>query len=164
MLLVAVALFSGCGSDDGDGDDPSASTDALCAEVRESVFGSGRSLPPDQAREKLTGDTFVSSAVCGRKLAPGTQIKVGFTASPNGDTYVSFEAGCNGMEGQVQFTAESLKVSRISSTLVGCPDPLAEQDAWLTQFFESDPEWRLQGNRLTLASEDEVIELTRRGG
>jgi heat shock protein HslJ len=72
---------------------------------------------------------------------------------------MGWEAGCNGAGTKVRITDEELHPRLIASTLIGCAADLATQDAWLSQFFGSNPSWRLSDGRLTLTSGGTVIEL-----
>jgi heat shock protein HslJ len=119
----------------------------------------------DQAEEAsadLSGRYFTSTAVTEdgepRPLAAGTRIEVSFGQGE--DWPIGWMAGCNSLFAtDAEITADMLVVREIGGTLIGCRHDLAEQEEWLHAFFESDPEWRLSGDHLTLTSGETVIEL-----
>jgi heat shock protein HslJ len=126
-----------------------------------------RRHPPPPARVTQTpadlwGRSFVSQAITEngvpRPLVPETRLEVVFRR-----TSIGWEAGCNSSGGDLEATEDHLLVSNVVSTLIGCPDDLAQQDSWLSRFFVSDPSWMLEGDRLTLMSDDTVIELQEQG-
>jgi heat shock protein HslJ len=132
-------------------------------------FDSGSEESPDRPRASarqepgdLWGRTFTATAVSEgqepRPLATGTRIRVTFDKF-KGRQMVGWVAGCNGTGGNVQITADRLLIGRTNTTLIGCPDDRQEQDEWLAHFFGSNPNWRLSDGRLTLTSDEAVIEL-----
>lgn len=96
-----------------------------------------------------------------RELVPGTRIDVEFEdREPRG--IVRWSGGCNTTGDAVDITFERLDVltgGLRGSTAVGCDEEGHEQDAWLERFFDSDPYWHLEGDRLWLRSGGTVIEL-----
>ncbi len=59
----------------------------------------------------------------------------------------------------VEITRDDLRLGTIGGTEIGCSDEFQQQDEWLVEFFGSDPEWSLSGDRLRLSSDATVIEL-----
>jgi heat shock protein HslJ len=120
-----------------------------------------RASAPQQPDE-LWGLKFTSTAVTeGREPRPlvrDTHIKLGFIRH-GGRNGVGWSAGCNSTGAKAWVTAEELHLRHLVSTLIGCPAELAKQDKWLSQFFRSNPSWRLSDGRLTLTSGRTVIEL-----
>jgi heat shock protein HslJ len=109
----------------------------------------------------LWGRDFVGSAVRleGGNPTPISRprgIHVSFASKGKG---VGWEIGCNENGAKAQITANRLRLGTSGGTLVGCDQQVEFEEAWLGQFFESDPYWRLDGRRLTLTSGDAVVEL-----
>ena len=96
----------------------------------------------------LRGRTFVSEAVIGRSLVPGTEIRLGF--DPSG---FSATAGCNSMSGACRFDENVFVVTSISKTEIGCDAPHQEQDNWLATFLLSRPETFINEPRITLTKD-----------
>jgi heat shock protein HslJ len=115
-----------------------------------------------QAAEDLWGRTFVSAAVTEdgepRPLVPDTRIRVTFEQG-DGRRVAGWHAGCNHFGADVRIAADNLRLGTIGGTEIGCSDALQQQDVWLAEFFGSDPEWSLSGDRFTLSSDATVIEL-----
>lgn len=113
-----------------------------------------------QAVAGLWERDFVSSAVVEegkpRPLVPGSRIDLDFTGPK--DSGIGWNAGCNGHGAPVQISAEKLHLGPIAGTLMGCQSALEKQDDWLAEFFESNPTWELEGNRLTLVADGTTIE------
>jgi heat shock protein HslJ len=116
----------------------------------------------EQAPADLWGHTFISTTVTEdgepRPLVPDTRIQVTFEEREEHGV-ARWEAGCNIFGTEVEITAESLLVGEIAGTEMGCRDDLHEQDEWLGGFFGSDPRWQLSDERVTLTSDETVIEL-----
>jgi heat shock protein HslJ len=144
--LLLVGLLAGCGSsDDGDegGDTTSPTT------------GVTPSSTPVAAVADLDGTTYESTSVDGHELVPGEPVRVSF----EGDT-MSVSAGCNTLFGAYDVTDGTLAWSgEPASSLVGCEPELADQDAWLADFFTTGAEATLDGSTLTLTQGDVVMEL-----
>jgi len=107
------------------------------------------------------GRTFVSTSVTvggrQRPLVRATRISLTFQAGT-----ISASAGCNTISGAARLEAGRLVVGPLATTAIGCPQPLAEQDAWLADFLTSGPALTLQGPTLTLDRTTVVITLTDR--
>jgi heat shock protein HslJ len=136
-LLAALIALSGC----SDSDESSG-------------------MPPDD----LANREFVSTAVTEdgepRPLEPDTEISLSFEREEKRDTLtLIWEAGCNSAGAPVEISDDQLVIEgkRIMTTLTGCPKPLMAQDAWLWEFFDADPKWKLTDGELTLASGDTEI-------
>lgn len=116
--------------------------------------------------DELMGRTFTSTgATTGgepRPLVDGEPIRLTFERSQRRDS-VGWRATCNGAGSSVEITPDRLLLGPIASTAMGCPKPSAEQDEWLSEFFEADPEWVLDDGKLTLTAGDSVIELIESG-
>lgn len=123
--VVALALAS-CGGDDDD---------AVRADL-------GR----------LSGRTFLSTEVTGRRLVDGTRIRLEFD-----DGRLGAHAGCNSLGGAYSGDDGVLVVGDLDTTEIGCDPARHEQDEWLARFLVSRPTWELAGDRLTLVSGAERI-------
>lgn len=84
-----------------------------------------------------------------------------FEKREDGDV-VRWRAACNTSGGLVAVTPDRIKMDDdIVSSAIGCPGPPQQQDDWLNGFVVSDPYWELEGDRLTLHTSEDVIELRR---
>ncbi len=144
--LLALVLASGCDDDDAV---PAADPEPISHDAGD-----------------LWGHEFKSTAITEggepRPLVPDTRVTVTFDKSDSRQD-IGFSAGCNSAGGPVEVEDQTLRVGRIASTLIGCEPDLARQDEWLFTFFESDPQWELAGDSLTLTSGDTRIELAEAG-
>ena len=144
--LLLVAVLGGCGSSD-DGDDGGDASTPTASPTPSST--------PVTAVADLDGTTYESTSVEGHELVPGEPVRVSF----EGDT-MSVSAGCNTTFGAYDVTDGLLAWSGDpASSLVGCEPELADQDAWLADFFTTGAEATLSGSALTLTSGDVVMEL-----
>jgi heat shock protein HslJ len=122
-----------------------------------------RAPPSSPLAQVLWGREFVATSVgrLPRKPSPPVRhpshIRISF--SNKRDHVVGWSVGCNDAGGKVRATATKLLVSNTGSTLVGCFGEVGEEEDWLGRFMESDPEWRLDGNELTLIANGATIEL-----
>ena len=140
-LLAAAALLAvtltGCGDEEPD---TMAEDDAAPA-ARLSL-------------DDLDGRAFASVRVDGHQLVRDTQVRLGF----DGDA-LQANAGCNHLFGTLALEGDTLTTSNLGGTEMGCPDGLADQDAWLSEFLAAGPEVALDGETLTLSKDGVVIEL-----
>lgn len=134
-LSAALALsLSACGDDDST---PSATDD-----------------PAVLSLEALDGRVFASVRVEGHRLIDGTGIRLGFSGAE-----LSAEAGCNHLFGTAALDGNTLTVTEMGGTEMGCPDGRNDQDAWLMGFLGAGATAVLAGGTLTLTGNDVVIEL-----
>jgi len=108
----------------------------------------------------LTGRTFLSTSVTEngkpRALAPHTRIRLQFT----NDGRLSFDAGCNSSQAKVSTADGRLTLGKeMSSTLIGCMEPLQSQDAWVGSVIAAKPAWKLDGDKLELTTSSTTISL-----
>ena len=134
-LAFAVVLIAGCGDDGG-----------TTAATPTSPSG------PDG----LVGRTFVSTADWSGE---GSSFSSPVTVTFKDDGGLTWQARCNTAAADVEITGDRLEVGRIASTEMGCEESAMEQDDELSAFFAADPSWSLDGNRLTLSSEQGSIEV-----
>jgi heat shock protein HslJ len=156
-LLVGLALLTvGCGGDDDDtaaGGDPGSSNQP----------SSGSGDEPAAGASELVGRTFLSESVTEngqpRPLVDGSEITLSFPE----DGRITFDSGCNHMDGTLGIEDDRLVVSEISMTEMACdPIELMDQEQWLAGVMDADPSYALDGERLRLESGDVVIELVDR--
>jgi heat shock protein HslJ len=77
------------------------------------------------------------------------------------DGQVSGSGGCNGFSGRYALHETTLQISELSSTLIGCSDPVVREQE--SQYFDTLPRvatYRLEGNTLTLSSDRGQVLLT----
>ena len=134
MTAVLALFLSACGDDDST---PTATDDAA-----------GVSL------DDLDGRVFASVRVDGHQLIDDTRIRLGFAGNE-----LSAEAGCNHLFGTAAIDGDTLTVSNVGGTEMGCPDGRGDQDIWLTEFLDAGATLALDDGTLTLTGGDVVIEL-----
>lgn len=120
----------------------------------------GPADPSDAATtsaELLEGRTFLSTSISGHELVDGSQVRMTFDGGS-----VSVQAGCNTMFGPYAVEQDSLRVTHLAGTEMGCPEELMSQDQWLGEFLESGPGFVLRGDDLTLTSGDVELVLADR--
>jgi len=100
----------------------------------------------------LDGRTFLSTGVTGRQLVPGTRVRLAFDEGS-----LSADAGCNQMGGQVRLDGDRLIADGLAGTEMGCEPDLMEQDTWLVELLQSEPEVVLDGDALTLRGTDGTV-------
>ena len=124
LMVIACWSATGCGGSDG-GDQTTTAAD-----LRDRTFVSTK----DWSGE---GSSF------------STPVTMQFKA----DGGLTWQAECNTAGADVEITADRLLVGEIASTAIGCPQMLHEQDEDLSDFFDSDPSWELDGDQLPLSSD-----------
>src|SRR5690606_25769127 len=62
--------------------------------------------------------------------------------------------GCNGHFGEMSFDGDVLVVDQFGSTAIGCDSELHDQDAWFADFFSSRPTVVLDGDQLTITTDE----------
>ena len=110
--------------------------------------------PAALSLDHLDGRAFSSVRVDGHRLVDDTRIHLGFKGRD-----VSVEAGCNHLFGKAALEGDTMRVSNMGGTEMGCPPGLHDQDAWVTEFLGAGPTVALDGDTLTLSGGDVVIEL-----
>lgn len=105
----------------------------------------------------LAGSTYTSTEVRGHDLVEGSEVTLTFV-----DGRISARAGCNTLSGPATWKGGVLEVEGpLASTLMGCEEPLMEQDAWLSDFLGSSPALAVDGDELTLGDDGTGMTLTR---
>ncbi|GAA1158451.1 META domain-containing protein [Ornithinicoccus hortensis] len=142
--VLSILLLAGCGTAGGDpggggtSDDEGATGDAGAVDL------AGRSLV-------ATGITEGGAAY---ELVDGTEVSLDF-----GDGEVTARAGCNTMTGTFQVEGQTLAYTAGATTEMGCEQELQEQDEWLTDFLQSQPEVTVDGDQVVLTSGDTEMTL-----
>jgi heat shock protein HslJ len=116
---------------------PTVIVAALALAGCSSTAGADDATTPD-------GRTFVSVSVDGEQIPGDGPLTVGF----DGDRISTF-AGCNHGSGTANL-ADGHIVTQLASTMMACPPPLGDADAWVSKFFGAGPSWSLNGDTLTL--------------
>jgi heat shock protein HslJ len=123
------------------------------------LAGCGRGGGPGGGSDGPSGDlpegrTFLSTAVVGRDLVPGSRITIGFK-----DGKLTASAGCNHLFGSAQLDSGRLVVSELGGTEMACEPKLATQEEWFREFLQAGPRWQLTGDELTLTTSESKIRL-----
>lgn len=144
LFFVLLALFlliaAACGDDDtaaGVGDDAGG--------------GGGDAVELDGRR---FWSTSVTDGGADRPLVEGTQIEISFA-----EGQVSATAGCNSMGGEYSLDGNVVMVGDMFSTEIGCDPDRHDQDDFVAAFLTASPVAALDGDLLTLATDDVTIEL-----
>lgn len=116
--------------------------------------GSTEHEPADETASPM-GHSYISTEVVGDKIPGGGPMTLRFT-----DGRISANSGCNSAGGTVDLSNHILHTSPLAGTLMACPGDRGRSDAWQSNFLESDPTWRLDGDRLTLTGKTVTIHLT----
>ena len=137
VVGTLVLIASACGNDDGDpvGD------------------------PEDPASP--LGRTFISESVTdeGQAWTLASDAPIRLTFSAEGDE-LRASAGCNSLfAGLTSLEGGVLSISDMGGTEMGCPPELHEQDQWLADLLTDDPEWNLDGDRLTITRGATIVSL-----
>lgn len=139
--LLLLALLAACGDDDADTVD---------------AGGDGGDTAAEVTYADLDGTTFVSTGATGYEIVEGTTISLAFA-----DQRISAAAGCNTQNGDVEVVDGKLELTtQLASTMMGCEEPLMDQDQWLAGFLAAGPTIALDGDALTLTAGDEILELS----
>lgn len=112
--------------------------------------------------EQLWERGFVAISVTGRQggqqppVHQPPEIKLGFGSER--EHSLGWAARCNDFGADARATATRIEIEPTHGTELGCPGDQEREGAWLVRFMDSDPEWRLDGNKLTLTSRRAQIE------
>lgn len=104
----------------------------------------------------LDGREFLSTAVEGRALAAGTQVRLSF----DGDQ-LGVSPGCNSGGSTFTIDGDQLVIDGIAMTEMACePAALMDQDAWVVELLSGRPTLAVDGETLTVAGQDVSITFT----
>jgi heat shock protein HslJ len=115
--------------------------------------GGATPSPAPLAPADLDGRTFLSTAITGSTLVPGSQVRLTFQ-----DGSLGVQAGCNSMGGAYAMEDGVLQVEAMFSTEMACAEPLMAQDQWLSAFLDG-ASVALAGDTLTLSKEGTTLTL-----
>jgi heat shock protein HslJ len=104
------------------------------------------SASPSPGALTVDGKTYLSTAVQGATIVPGSRIRLAFK-----DGSLSAGGGCNAIGGAYTITGGRLTVSQLMTTEMGCAQPLMAQDAWLATLLGGS-DVTLVGDTLTLTN------------
>ncbi len=104
----------------------------------------------------------------GSKSIPGSWSLVSYgdpakqtPAAPDVDTSIEFKdgqmsgnVGCNGFGGKYEVDGETVKFSDVMSTLMFCEGPIGDQETTALNVLRENATFVLDGDRLTITSED----------
>ncbi|QIV85042.1 META domain-containing protein [Mycolicibacterium frederiksbergense] len=99
------------------------------------------------------GRTFVSVSVAGEQIPGGGPLTLSFA-----DGQLSAYAGCNRGSGPVDLADGHLS-TRLATTMMGCPPPYGDADAWMGRLLEARPAWSLSADTLTLTTDAATVTL-----
>ena len=136
LALAVVTLVAACSGGPGSSGPPST----------------GSPAPSPSAVTTVDGTTYISTAVTGATLAPGSQVRLTFK-----DGHLTANAGCNTMAGSYTITNGRLATTQMATTEMACPGPLMTQDQWVAGLL-SGADVTLAGDTLTL--DNGTIKLT----
>jgi heat shock protein HslJ len=91
---------------------------------------------------------FLLDSSDGYEPVAGTTVNVRFSEEGFG-----FSAGCNSHFGEYSLCDGKLCIVGLGSTDIGCDPERSGQDAWLADFFTSEPALELGGDQLTFTGE-----------
>jgi heat shock protein HslJ len=83
-------------------------------------------------------------------------------AVPDIDTNVTFSSdgkingsvGCNSFSGDYKVSGDKITFGPIASTLMGCPDPIGQQESVVFSVFTNEATFKIDGSTLTITSAD----------
>lgn len=132
-LLAAILVLSSCGGDDSsvDAGDSSGTADTGALEGRQ----------------------FLLQSETGFDLVEGTTISLRFD-----DGQLSADAGCNSLSGPYQLDGDTLVLSSVQMTEMGCDPPRHAQDEAFISLLSSSPKLGMEGDTLILESADVRME------
>jgi heat shock protein HslJ len=104
----------------------------------------------------VAGTRWVVTEMPGVALVPDALPSVGFTA-----TQVQGNGGCNSMGGAYTASEGTINVSALSSTLIGCPTPIAKQEAAFGARLQAATSYAVDGEVLRLDGDQGSIVFAR---
>jgi heat shock protein HslJ len=159
--VVCLGILAGCGDDDDTVDDTVASTsgDSTASTSEDSAVSApddSTAMPvPDSdggTAPALDGREFVSTGIEGHDLVPGSELRITFQ-----DGSLSANAGCNTMGGGYSFDGATLQVEAMAMTEMACDEELMAQDTFVIELLTGGPTVELDGDVLTIASDDMTL-------
>jgi len=148
LAIATVTIMAACSSGG-----PGASVASMSPPVASSPASGASASASAEAGLALAGRTFLSTAVEGATLVPGSRVQLAFQP----DRTLRGSAGCNSMGGTYAIADGRLKTTQLSMTEMGCEAALMRQDQWLAALL-GDAAIAQAGDTITLA--DGTIKLT----
>ncbi|WP_208301323.1 META domain-containing protein [Mycobacterium sp. DL440] len=115
-------------------------------------MGCSNNAAADEA--DLNGRTFVSEHVEGDQIPGNGPLTVSF----DGNRIRTF-AGCNHGSGTADLSGGRIAATQLALTMMACPPPVGDSDAWVSKFFDATPTWSLAGDDLTLRTDATTVTL-----
>lgn len=100
------------------------------------------------------GRTYVSVDVVGEQIPGGGPLTLEFA-----DGRVSAFAGCNRGSAPADLSGGHLRTGELATTMMACPPPFGDTDAWMTRLLEAAPAWTLAADTLTLSTATTTVTL-----
>lgn len=116
-------------------------------------------VPPSAtARSGIAHDVaWTITAINGAAPVAGSEPSLRF----GGDERVSVKTGCNGMSGSVTVDGALITISRLTSTMMACAEPLMAQESTIARILGAVQQWRETDGVLTLSGPEGTISATR---
>lgn len=111
--------------------------------------------------EELVGRHFAAAEITGHDLARPQLVTVTFPADDGREgTWIESTGGCNASTSEFSIEAGRLRrTGNRMTTAAGCDQARHEQDDWLDEWLDRDPQVTLDGDRLTLTHDGVRLEL-----
>ncbi len=135
---------------------PTAVPPAPATAVPPANVASPAPTSPSGGVATVEGRTFLSIAVDGHGLVPGSQVRLSFEGGQLG-----ISAGCNSMSGGYTIEDGHLLIGNLATTEMACDAALMQQDQWLAAFLDGAT-LSLDGETLTLANDGATVTLADR--
>ena len=119
---------------------------------RDRLAACSSAAAPSPSAPSLDGHTYLSTAIQGAALVPGTRVRLAFA-----DSSLNATAGCNILSGTYSLDGDRLATGQLAMTEMGCDDARQHQDEWLARFL-GGVTLDLRGDTLTLT--DGTVSLT----
>ena len=106
--------------------------------------------------EHLTGTDWTLATLDGRGALPQTDAWIRFE---DGSRF-SGSTGCNALGGTWTSSGSDIAFSEISTTLIGCPGPVGEQEAAFNAALDAAGSYAVDGGTLLLMDGSGVLRIT----
>jgi heat shock protein HslJ len=159
IAVLAALLAAGCGSREDSSGTSTGSASTSGSTTATTGAGTTTGTPAGTVTAAgLDGHTFISTAVRGHELVPGTKVTLSFDHGGLGA-----QAGCNSMGGAYAVEDGVLRWNAApATTMIGCEERLQRQDEWLADFLSGGARVLLGGGTES-AADDLPLTLTRDG-
>ncbi len=110
-----------------------------------------QSTSPVGSADRLASRTWIATRIsedgAARPLVAGTQLTLTFDDGTAGGS-----AGCNSFGGDYHLDGDRLVVEEMSMTEMGCDPDRHTQDEWITGLLNTEPQWSVSGDELTITA------------